>query len=162
MTPRQHHYQFAHRALPQFGLAGVAQTLDILKTPMGGPFLIDIWDKVGQDLPKQERLPPSGLACSSHQTADGRSVIVVALPPPEEMTEAWFVAFLRVPEERRLMIFKSPATLRCFTLEKGVNLEDGAQRTVLCEWTRDGNHMNFGDGPSPTVEAFVAAIANVA
>ena len=44
-----------------------------------------------------------------------------------------------------------------FTLEKGVDVMTGQDRTVLCAW--DGEtHVNYGDGPEATPEAFIERI----
>lgn len=56
-----------------------------------------------------------------------------------------------------------PVPVRYFTLEKGQNL-DGSDRTVLCEWERHETgprHENFGDGPAPDPEAFLAAVTGL-
>ncbi len=44
-----------------------------------------------------------------------------------------------------------------FTLEKSVHL-DQSDRTVMCGWTADDSHLNYGDGPDPGVDAFIEAI----
>jgi hypothetical protein len=34
----------------------------------------------------------------------------------------------------------------------------GPERTVLCEWTNDGTHANYGTGPEATLEALANAL----
>ncbi len=46
---------------------------------------------------------------------------------------------------------------RLVTLEKGFSLSN-EPRTVLAEWAND-SHANYGDGPEPTLDAFVGARA---
>lgn len=56
-----------------------------------------------------------------------------------------------------------PVPVRYFTLEKGLHL-DGGERTVLCEWERHDTgprHANYGDGPPPEAEAFLAAVTTL-
>lgn len=73
------------------------------------------------------------------------------------MTEAYFVAaVLLVDLEQETPEVDQPA-LRYFTLEYGATL-DGPPRTVLCEWTAEGSHLNYGDGPEPTLATFAEAI----
>ena len=53
-----------------------------------------------------------------------------------------------------------PVPVRYFTLELGMNLDESA-RTVLCEWQREEHgprHVNYGDGPDATEDAFLAAV----
>jgi hypothetical protein len=50
-----------------------------------------------------------------------------------------------------------------FTLELGMN-EEGLARTVLCQWAQeDGQikHINHGNGPQPTRDAFLAAVGQL-
>ena len=47
-----------------------------------------------------------------------------------------------------------------FTLEKGDDPTTGESRTVLCAWEGD-SHLNYGDGPEPTPEAFIAAVTQL-
>jgi hypothetical protein len=106
-----------------------------------------------------EALPDDGLAATV--AADGElSVLVLTLPPAEASAEAIMVAIVRQPV-RRLLVFPG-MQLRYFTLELGLALNDELQlaghRTVLCEWTRKGAHLNYGDGPAVEVGAFAAAV----
>ncbi|MGN6545004.1 MAG: hypothetical protein ACTHK7_08135 [Aureliella sp.] len=48
---------------------------------------------------------------------------------------------------------------RYFTLEKGYSLTN-EPRTVFAEWEAD-RHLNYGDDPEPTVEAFVRRLETV-
>jgi hypothetical protein len=57
-----------------------------------------------------------------------------------------------------LFFFKRAQPIACFTLEVGFDFETNSPRTVLCGWTKEGTHLNFGDGPSPNVASFVEAI----
>ncbi len=159
-TTRMHHYLFAHKALTQMALQGPPKMLDLLSTPMGTPFLLDMWESVGKDLEKAQRMEPDGLGCESRQLDGGRKVVVVRMPPPQSATEAYFVGILIKPESRKMLVFKEPAQVRYLTLELGASM-DGQARTVLCEWTTDGSHVNMGDGPAPNLDAFVDAVSKL-
>lgn len=78
---------------------------------------------------------------------------VVSMPEPESRTEAYFVAILHKDGEPKEYMQESTST-RYFTLEKGIFLGS----TVLCEWQRDGIHINYGDGPKPEMKEFVNAV----
>ncbi len=52
---------------------------------------------------------------------------------------------------------EGPERARYFTLERGIGWSD-QPRTVFCEWTAEGQHSNYGDGPPATVPEFAEAI----
>ena len=53
------------------------------------------------------------------------------------------------------MITLADGTLRYVTLEKAFDLfGERGDRTILGGWDDDGGHLNFGEGPKPTVEEF--------
>ena len=84
---------------------------------------------------------------------------VIEMPEPEEAAEAWLIGVV-VPVDFTLEVpadlDESQITAQYYTLEKGVSLT-GEPRTVLAGWD-DQRHNNYGDGPEPTVEAFVATL----
>jgi hypothetical protein len=82
---------------------------------------------------------------------------VVEMPRPRAITEAFFVAAVLLADPDREMPDPKEVVLRYFTLEKGFTFE-GPPRTVLCEWTAEGTHCNYGDGPAPRLEAFLQAV----
>jgi hypothetical protein len=74
--------------------------------------------------------------------------VLIAMPPPTEIPDAHFIAITTSP------------TLRYFTLERGAN-DLGQPRTVLGEWTQDGRHANFGDGPPADPVLFLHAVCGI-
>jgi hypothetical protein len=107
-----------------------------------------VWGKVSESLVADGQPVPlawSPLATQVLHLEAGRAC-VITLPEAQEMIEAHLVAFVAAPDG-----------LRYFTLERGADAQGGA-RTVLCAWSREGSHLNFGDGPAPTVEGFAGAI----
>ena len=69
---------------------------------------------------------------------------VLEMPPPQIPPDCYFIAI--VPIEG--------APPRYFTLE--CCFFPGP--TMLCEWTADRAHRNFGTGPEPDIDLFVAAV----
>jgi hypothetical protein len=157
--PRCQHYFFAHYALRQAAFDDPLACLAILASPKEREFLASLWASVARH-------------CEGHGEASGLSVedvtvyrlrvgeapcAVIQMPPPRGTTEAYFVAMLlHLPPSGKV---NEPAdiNLRYFTLEKGSSM-GGASRTVLCEWTKDGSHVNFGEGPEAELSAFIAAV----
>jgi hypothetical protein len=74
--------------------------------------------------------------------ADG---IIITMPPPRIASECFFIAICRRNDG-------SPAY---FTLERSV-----FSPTVLCGWSSDGIHLNYGSNPEPTIDAFIKAIVD--
>lgn len=85
----------------------------------------------------------------------GCPAIIVKMPTPIAVTEAYFVGILPT-ESQECAEAPEEIAFRYFTLEYGSRM-DGTSRTVLCAWAGD-NHFNLGDGPPPTLEAFIAAL----
>jgi hypothetical protein len=159
---RQAHYVFAHYALRSVALNDPVFYFGVLASPDGPTFLDDLLKTVAEHaLPGDPPPDFSAADCRIHTVRAGvYPCAVVELPPPHAMAEAYFTAAVLVanPGPEQLHLMNVP--VRYFTLELGLNL-DGKPRTVLCEWTKDGTHRNFGDGPSSTVEQFVPALGRL-
>ena len=149
---RPHPYFFAHRLLPTLFHEDPAQFVSLLQRD-GLPFLAFWWQKVRQDFPPDDHVSADGLGYTLRELANGWLAVVVTLPPPQGMTEAYFVALL----QQRLPAAAKPIT-RVFTLELGFALTSATSHTVLCEWTPESSHLNRGPGPAPDVEAFLTAV----
>ncbi|MBT8224454.1 MAG: hypothetical protein HKP61_02625 [Dactylosporangium sp.] len=144
--PRAHHYEFAHRQLPQIllrpdvDLVGLATAGRLVRALEGG------WAAAGARLPADHRLDCDGL--DAELTGHGPGRILLIIPPPAEHSpEAHFIAVAPcAPASER----------RYFTLERAHGL-DGQVRTMVGEW-RSGTHVNLGYGPEPEPGAFLHAV----
>ena len=153
LSPRAHHYYFAHAALRNLAMEAPDQLVLALCSPDGEAFIRRVWDEVAKEFASAGHEAPAlsheGLEAVSARVA-GRPCALVKLPAPAATTEAHFVAIVLNHEIDEAP--KSPATpdqpqVYYFTLEKGFTL-DGRPRTVFCEWTGEA-HQNYGDGPAP-------------
>lgn len=165
---RGQHYCFAHRLMPQVAHQFGANTVLLLDRPDDAPgFLQRRWQAAAQDLHGIDLVAPDGLSARVHQRG-GQLAAVVALPAPLVTPEAYFIAIVcEIPPQAPAD--KSDASLDNYretlaqipviywTLEYGFTLDD-SRRTALCQWTNEGSHLNFGDGPAPDESAFVEAI----
>jgi hypothetical protein len=143
--PRRHHYLFAHSDLPG---AAFRFGADLMTAGRDGRLtLATAWDRVGEALPPDQRLPATGLAVS-HHAVTGHEVLLVEFPPAEHPAEAHFAA----------VTLSGAGGVRYFTLEDGRSVMDGSRYTVLAEWTEDRKHINYGSGPAAAPEAFLAAL----
>jgi hypothetical protein len=120
-------------------------------------FLKDVWNQVCEHCdPKGEAtfdISEVGFATCSIRDFP---TIVVAMPEPTGLGEAYFAAIVLKIELGTDEAPEKPEILY-FTLEKGVHL-DQSERTVVCGWTADDSHLNYGDGPSPEIDGFIEAI----
>jgi hypothetical protein len=140
--PRHHHYVFAHRELPS---AAFRFGADLVTAAREGRLSLDtVWERVGETMPPEDRLPSTGLSAAYHEV-DGHGILLVALPAPDAPTEAHLVAVVGFPA-------------RCFTLEDAYSPIDGGRYTVLGEWTESGTHVNHGPGPDPRPDLFLAVV----
>ena len=157
--PHCHHYTFAHMALRQVAFAEPVTCISILASPDSGGFLAHLWKQVDEHCRgrgETSTINPAEFVV--HKLLVGNyPCAILEMPEPWFITGAYFVGLvLHVPladinpEDR-------DAPLHYYTLERGASL-DGQPRTVLCSWTGDGTHCNFGDGPPPTLQAFAKCL----
>jgi hypothetical protein len=158
LSARRHHYFFAHRGLPELLWQQSTPVLEALIGPEADAFLRDYWEHVGNQLEEAERLEPEGLTCRVCELADGYRAAVITLPPAERCPEAHLAAVVFRPPQRRTPTPKTEPVLRYFTLERGLDLLGEGPRTVLCEWKREGAHLNFGAGPEASVRSFADSL----
>jgi hypothetical protein len=143
--PRLHHYIFAHKAIPSLFFYDPEKFLYILSVHAEA-FLRDYWNIIGEKMDKTELVASGGLACEVRKIFNGDVGALITLPPPERITEAYFVA----PVYRPQADSKTERT-RFFTLEFNPEYHN---KSVLCEWEAEGSHLNNGDGPEPKPEDF--------
>jgi len=149
--PRQHHYEFAHVVLRAIVFRAGRLMLDLAANGGLTALVHESWDRVGEGLPEERRLPSDGLRGERIDTPD-LSAAVIILPPAEHIAEAHLVALVSDPADAERIDF--------FTLERTWT-SDGEPATALGQWTRDGRHLNLGDGPDPEPRAFLDALARV-
>ena len=159
--PRNHHYIFAHRVLPELFFRNPEQFIDALGEG-GDDFLLDLWERVGEMEINSgiERFTSVDLKCEIKKLGDGTNVVLITLPVPEGITEAYFIAAIYRPAVRKILFIKKKVVIRFFTLEYGWNLDDST-RTVLCEWKKGGVYYNMGDGPEPTLQEFFKSVCTL-
>ncbi len=149
--PRCAHYQLAHAVLPMlmFRDLQLFNTLWGLEDPL--PVLAKIAARtrsVCEEVGENSELDEAALRV--HKRRLGRGwCLVIEMPAPLEVTEAFMVGVLRLGDD---------AELRYFTLEYSPRRP---AQTMVGEWMDPERHVNYGDGPEPDVDAFVAKIASM-
>jgi hypothetical protein len=183
--PRDHHYHFAHRVLPYLMFQDTLELFSLLTGGRAQEAMRELWERAGEHLAPDDRLPPDGLEVDGRSLGNGL-LLVVTLPPPQRTGEARFVAAaVRWMEEEAPEPASGSASagetgdpgrlmeVRVFTLEHHDPLEwasdaerrrleeagTGAAHTIFCEWTAEGAHVNLGRLLAPSVDAFAAVVA---
>ena len=152
--PRPLHYMFAHYALRNEAfldsLLG-SRLVNALRS-QDRNYLKHQWFKAwavsshSGMRPDKDSLPFEEIRLYSVERDDIACHIII-MPEAKNMGEAIFVAVVEAPE----------TNVRYFTLEKTYR-KDGSPGTYFCEWQSPESHLNFGDGPDETIEAFVDRI----
>jgi hypothetical protein len=151
--PRPQYYVYAHRVLPSLFFNDPKAFLTTLATD-GIAFLRFFWDRTAQSLEGVTTVPAIGLNYETRALDDGTIIAVIEMPAPDRVTECHFVAavYRSANEDDALL-------MRYFTLEYSLDFMSQGERTVLCEWSSDGNrHMNYGDGPEAKSKPFLDAV----
>lgn len=149
--PRQHHYEFAHVVLRAIVFRAGSLVLGLAADGGLTALVHESWQRIGESLSEERRLPAIGLRGDRVDTPE-LSAAVITLPRAEHIAEAHLVALVADSAD--------PTRLDFFTLEHSWT-EDDAPATVIGCWTRDGRHLDLGDGPAPDPDAFLAAITRI-
>ncbi len=158
-STRAHHYSFAHQAFKQYVLDDPNQVFGIIGGEDRDAFIAYIWERVCEfnDPRETTELSASEIRVTPLMVKECPTILV-EMPPPMAMAEAIMVAVVLTSKELGPDVAKEDATFRYFTLELGIDSDEGL-RTVLCEWNAD-MHMNLGDGPEATASAFLNEVEN--
>jgi hypothetical protein len=148
VSDRQHHYVFAHRVMPRL----FYRDADRLMTAMAerrAELLRAMWVDLGEQFFSTAQVAADGIDVFVPAPAPGPRVVVLVFPRPVAPAEAFFAALVEMPG----------GGLSYFTLEKPFDpLGEGVPETMLGGWDQEGTHLNFGPGPKPIPEDFVAAV----
>jgi hypothetical protein len=152
---RRQHYEYAHRVLPGVAFDNPSGMMTVLASPKARPLLADLWlrlaeqcERDGQPADRAYRPPEP-----ARRRANATAWYVVTLPQPLHSPEAFLVA---------LAFDAATATVRCFTLELTWDHVARKATTVVCGWSPEGNHLNYGlHGTPPEPAAFLDAVVGL-
>jgi hypothetical protein len=157
----RHHYAFAHYALRHFAFAQPVRLFGILASELRKEF----FDELLKDLDGRISLEDGQRNFTGSDIGftgvliQGRPCVVLTMPPANNPAEAYFVAILsRLPTDA-LQAFLAGNTsgeslIEYFTLERPSLPAPGGEG-VLCAWTENDCHLNYGPGPVPRLEDFL-------
>jgi serine/threonine protein kinase len=154
--PRQQHYQFAHVALREKAMSFPKPLIDSLRGEAGLRRLNFYWmsNAMAVKAPDEEFIPADGLECFHISLNEEWYGVIIQLPQPERMAEAYFVAII-------VRDSASDSNLNCryITLEFSKD-DDGSNQTVLGEW-ENGSHFSYLSSPLPEKRAFLEAVRSL-
>jgi hypothetical protein len=158
--PRPQYYYFAHYALRDATFELGAACGGVLMSPRKDELLGDLWEHITQGIREQDPKAPLDPLPSVEvmPLVAGRTpCVVLKFPPPKGITECHFVGMVLHFDPSKGESPNEQTKVSYFTLEHGEN-DAGGPRTVLCEWTKEGSNLNYGDGPPAEPELFANAI----
>ena len=109
--------------------------------------------------PEDEFIPADGIECFPVRINEGCSAVIVQMPPPERVAEAYFAAIVVWQEPNQSQPENPKVRHRYITLELSEDLS-GSPHTVLGEWD-EGSHYNYGKGPAADKDAFIQAVLDL-
>jgi hypothetical protein len=156
----RHHYDFGQVVLREACSFNPMAFFQVLASPGKEEFLESLWRVTCErcDGKGPARFSSTDVAVDSLML-EKYPTILVTMPPPRVMTEAFYIAVvLLVPMDRIVAgdIPEQPA-FGYYTLELGIAPND-SRYTVLCAWV-DGKHTSFGNGPDADPPAFLQAVS---
>lgn len=152
-------YAVAHLFLRHMALSDPVGFLAIVASPDAQKFFEGVLHDVAEMCGRSTNYD-AGAIKRHGRRIEGFPCAVIEFPAPEEMVGAYMVAAVALVDVSSGDLSDvGEVKARYFTLEKGMPIAS-EPRTVLGEWTAS-THSNYGDGPPPTVEAFVEAIRAV-
>lgn len=154
-------FLFAHKALPVLTFADPGKTMAILTGPDADKFLLDAWDSIGKHCEESMLRPSEGLSLSISPAGTTGLVVVIRMPEPADIGEAFFAAIISRFENPQEPDIEHLKWTRLFTLELGVHPVTEMPCPMLCEWTPDGEHINLGEGSSLDERDFVELTLDV-
>jgi hypothetical protein len=107
-----------------------------------------LWADCGEEFEPVERVENTGTSVWRSLTAPGGfEILILTFPTPEDTGEAYYVGAVRMSESE----------CRVFCLERSAASSETGDSTMMAELAPHGR-MNWGAGPNPTREEFVARV----
>lgn len=159
--PRCGHYIFAHVALRQFAFGNPYLCLGAIGSKEGQHFLTDLLASVGEYCHgEKEEMSLTAEQLRIHNLRVNKCpCLVIEMPEPHSATEVYFVGIVLKPSPGDSAADLTGVEIRYFTLEKSYVTDEPAG-TLLCEWTQDNEHLNYGKGPAPVLKKFLQAVTS--
>lgn len=150
------HINYANEALPilfHTQYAGFMQYLEKDRTK----FLEFWWKHVGDQLDRSLCKPPNGLNYTITEIDEKRKIILITLPTPLQLGEAYFLACVKLPDKRVPFVnFRSTRIISLYRSE-----DAGLSCTQMAYLTPQGRIVPIGKGPRPDADLFLAEVRKI-
>jgi hypothetical protein len=156
----RHHYDFGHVVLREICSLNPMAFFQVLATPGKDDFLENLWritcNRCDEQGPTTFSLKDVAIDTVK---IDDYPVILVTMPRPTVMTEAFYIAVVLLTPMDRIVGGNIPEkpSFGYYTLELGI-APNGSEYTMLCSWV-DGKHINYGEGPEAEPAVFLQAVS---
>ena len=149
-----HHYTLAHMAFRGFCSQDPLAFFGVMGSPQRDSLIQELWRQVcenceGEGTPDFDISEVDVITCR----VKDYPCMVIQMPEPQEIGEAHFVGIVLHTDINSTELPENPE-FAYLTLEKGQD-EEAQACTYLCTWTLDDQHINYGQGPEPTLDNFV-------
>lgn len=141
-------YWLAHKKLPRHIFNNTKDFIEIINRDKDDALyrLINLlWERAQQQSTDHNAIYTPKIIKRSFENVN---VCVITMPTPQEGVEAYYVAVVYREED-----------VRYFVLENSSTGHEGAL-ACLCEWTKSGEHVNYGFTKDIEVENFIEFVAN--
>jgi len=151
-------YFFVHRLIPRYVRECEEELLEkfrLNKIEKGAflNYMNTLWFEVCDGIGEQEKRQASNFEIVIENINDNISLLAIKMPEPKGMPEAKYIAFL--------FFLDTPERIRYFTYELNLNSETKENSFFVCEWSKNGDHLNYGDFSKPDLKCFTNAIKNI-
>lgn len=136
-TTHQKIYSFQHRILPKWTHQTNGAFYNDLREGLPAQLVEAATEIAGQDFAKQ-------MAVTNVATPEG---VLVTFSQPLDAPLCFFV-----------FIMKTEQGFRYLTLEKSMDIAEDGTKSALCEWAKEGRHMNYGSRNYTDSKSFLADI----
>ncbi len=142
---RRLHYDFAHHIVKDEFFKNPNTFIELILTQKNT--IHNIWNNA-QDYYKEQYdevsdpIENENLSLHTYMS-DDIVFVIIEMPTPKQMTEVYFIGMIIDEKEDN-------HDLQYITLEYG----EDESKAVLCGWTEDGIHLNYGDSSGLTLDEF--------
>ncbi|HKQ58575.1 MAG TPA: hypothetical protein VJY35_11970 [Candidatus Eisenbacteria bacterium] len=156
-----HNERFTHFFFPRVVFEWPDIWFDMLRSNEGTEQARKIWNALGARIAQSGEGPAISAAGVNAIAIDGSCFqgAVISFPPPTRVTGCHMIALVRSTKRKWFGVGPQPAS-HYFTLERSEGMLDGSVGQVLGEW-KSRARVNYGECPSPSMDVFLAAIADV-
>jgi hypothetical protein len=154
-------YNFAHLTLPILVLMNPKKFYQDITDSNGDRYLQKLWHGLAERMVLRQ--PSFGLNLSLHKLDENMEAVIIELPAPKEVTEAFLVS--AVFKFKNMPLSREIEYVRYFTLELGENPFNKSNEYHFCEWTgtiiSSRQHENYGKLPEQSIACFKSAIIDL-